>query len=59
MALAVTLDRLDRLGAGIAAIHVNAAIEQLSENIGVVEHSVASDIEPGFIRIAHGSRVLN
>lgn len=27
--------------------------------VGVVEHSVASDIEPGFIRIAHGSRVLN
>jgi len=58
-ALAVTLDKLDRLGAGIAAIHVNAAIEQLGDNIGVIEHSVANDIEPSFIRIIYAGRILN
>jgi hypothetical protein len=28
------LERLDRVGAGIAAIHVNAAIEQLASTLG-------------------------
>jgi hypothetical protein len=32
-ALGHVLARLDRLGAGIAAIHVDAAIEQLKNNI--------------------------
>ncbi|MFU7528885.1 hypothetical protein [Qipengyuania sp. ASV99] len=57
--LALTLDRLDRLGAGLAAIHVNAAIEQLNDNIGVIEHSLVHDFEPSFIRIVQGGRVLN
>jgi len=32
-----TLSALDRLGAGIAAIHVNAAIEQLTSNLEIIE----------------------
>ncbi len=34
-ALKETLARLDSLGAGIAAIHVNAAIESLANNIAI------------------------
>lgn len=32
-----TLKTLDHLGAGIAAIHVNAAIEQLTSNLETIE----------------------
>ncbi|WP_108790843.1 hypothetical protein [Erythrobacter sp. Alg231-14] len=35
-ALERTLDRLDHLGAGLAAIHVNAAIEQLNGNLEAI-----------------------
>lgn len=34
--LQCTLKRLDMLGAGIAAIHVNAAIEQLTSNLEAI-----------------------
>ncbi len=34
--LETVLDRLDRIGAGIAAIHVDAAINQLKNNLDVV-----------------------
>ncbi len=34
-----TLNRLDALGAGIAAIHVNAAIEQLTSNLEMIGKS--------------------
>lgn len=35
-ALELVLAKLDRIGAGIAAIHVDAAIDQLRNNIDVV-----------------------
>lgn len=37
--LEITLFRLDCLGAGIAAIHVDAAIQQLRENIRLVDEA--------------------
>lgn len=36
LALEGQLRRLDRIGAGLAAVHVNAAIEQLRTNLAVV-----------------------
>lgn len=42
--LKTILARLDRIGAGIAAIHVDAAIEQLANNINVnAPHGLCSD----------------
>ncbi|MEM7778849.1 MAG: hypothetical protein AAF697_00490 [Pseudomonadota bacterium] len=37
-ALDMALETLDRIGAGIAAIHVDAAIDQLRNNIEIVEN---------------------
>ena len=34
--LEVVLSRLDRIGAGIAAIHVDAAISQLRNNLEII-----------------------
>lgn len=45
-ALEGELGKLDDLGAGIAAIHVNAAIEQLRSNLSVV-NGVVNDNAPG------------
>ncbi|MFL0356693.1 hypothetical protein ACI5KX_09450 [Erythrobacter sp. GH1-10] len=36
------LSRLDTIGAGLAAIHVNAAIEQLRVNLAIVNDNGAS-----------------
>lgn len=42
--LKAILSRLDRIGAGIAAIHVDAAIEQLGSNIrGNAPNGLCSD----------------
>ena len=38
-ALEQTLSALDHLGAGIAAIHVNAAVEQLTSNLEMIERA--------------------
>ncbi len=34
--LQIELEKLDRLGAGIAAVHVNAAVEQLRDNLAML-----------------------
>lgn len=48
--LEMTLCRLDRLGAGIAAIHVDAAIQQLRENIRLIEEAEGQfDFDPDLI----------
>lgn len=41
--LEVQLRHLDRVGAGIAAIHVNAAVEQLRDNLAIVNDNHASE----------------
>ena len=48
-----TLARLDSLGTGIAAIHVNAAIEQLRSNIEAIESTCFAAADEEF---CHGMR---
>ena len=43
VALEKVLETLDRIGAGIAAIHVDAAIDQLRNNLEIVEELGAMD----------------
>lgn len=43
------LERLDHLGAGIAAIHVNAAIEQLRTNLSIVNDNSLSQFDPSLL----------
>ncbi|GMN01546.1 hypothetical protein [Erythrobacter sp. MTPC3] len=45
------LIKLDAMGAGIAAIHVNAAIEQLRSNIEIVNEVVATPFDPTLISL--------
>lgn len=48
--LEMTLCRLDSLGAGIAAIHVDAAIQQLRENIRHIDEAEGRfDFDPELI----------
>jgi hypothetical protein len=47
--LEMTLDRLDRVGAGIAAIHVDAAIQQLKQNLANLEGVNADGFDPEMI----------
>ena len=45
-----TLERLDMLGTGIAAIHVNAAIEQLTSNLETIGQSQSDGADlAGFV----------
>ena len=46
------LRRLDDIGAGIAAIHVNAAIEQLQKNLNTVESTRLDSYDPELISVA-------
>ena len=41
IALEGVLEKLDQFGAGIAAVHVNAAIEQLRSNLAIVNDNEA------------------
>lgn len=45
------LIKLDAMGAGIAAIQVNAAIEQLRTNIEVVNDAAAGPFDPTLISL--------
>ena len=54
-----TLQRLDLLGAGIAAIHVNAAIEQLKGNIEAIELNELRGLGSELVRIAKDPQMLN
>ena len=45
------LRELDRLGAGIAAVHANAAIEQLRHNLAIVNDNHIEDPDKTFFRI--------
>jgi hypothetical protein len=49
VALEIYLAKLDELGAGIAAIHVNAAIEQLRTNLEYVVKKGAGSFDPDLI----------
>lgn len=46
------LKRLDHAGAGIAAIHVNAAIEQLRSNLTVINDNNARTLSPSLLCFA-------
>ena len=48
-ALRHTLHTLDRIGAGLAAIHVNAAIEQLTGNLEQIESDRSARFDPALI----------
>ncbi|QFT77819.1 hypothetical protein FIU90_09755 [Erythrobacter sp. THAF29] len=48
-ALESELQRLDALGAGIAAIHVNAAIEQLRSNLAIVNDNSLGAFDPSML----------
>lgn len=51
------LQRLDSIGAGIAAIHVDAAIAQLKNNIDLAEEALSQDYDPTLISIYENARV--
>lgn len=57
--LHTTLQRLDQLGAGIAAIHVNAAIEQLSSNLEMIRRTGSDELKPAPFYISEGSQVAH
>ncbi|TRD09912.1 hypothetical protein FGU71_12965 [Erythrobacter insulae] len=40
------LRELDKIGAGIAAVHVNAAIEQLHSNLAIVNDNDPNPFDP-------------
>ncbi len=58
-ALETTLRKLDGLGAGIAAIHVNAAIEQLTGNLETIGQSRLVKLDTGQIAICDEPRVTH
>ncbi|MBV7259927.1 hypothetical protein [Erythrobacter crassostreae] len=43
------LKRLDEIGSGIGAVHVNAAIEQLQSNLAVVNDNDLGSFDPALI----------
>lgn len=49
--LEITLLRLDSVGAGIAAIHVDAAIQQLKQNLQTIDSGLTevADYDPDLI----------
>ena len=59
--LEMTLCRLDCLGAGIAAIHVDAAIQQLRENIRLIEEADDSrfEFDPDLICAIKAPRLIH
>lgn len=54
-----TLRRLDQVGAGIAAIHVNAAIEQIKTNLKTVAHSPNDEGEPCLTGYVNGENLIH
>lgn len=53
-ALELTLERLDDVGAGIAAIHVDAAIQQLHTNLQTIEDANLIEKDAQWVRIYPG-----
>lgn len=51
------LARLDTLGAGIAAVHVNAAIEQLRDNLQTLRESDGTGLDMTMLQVSY-SRLL-
>ena len=49
LALQDQLEKLDHMGAGIAAIHVNAAIEQLRTNLAIVNDNGTGPFDPSLL----------
>lgn len=56
-ALEQTLVRLDNVGAGIAAIHVDAAIHQLNANLQAIEDANLADQDAKWVRIYSGQHL--
>ncbi len=57
--LECALRQLDQVGAGIAAIHVNAAIEQLKTNIAQVKGSAENNLEPMLNYASDSPRIVH
>ncbi len=53
------LRQLDQVGAGIAAIHVNAAIEQIKTNIATIKDCAESDFESVLIGASDAPRITH
>nr|WP_298927689.1 hypothetical protein [uncultured Erythrobacter sp.] len=47
--LEIQLKRLDEIGSGLAAVHVNAAIEQLHANLAIVNDNDHGAFDPALL----------